>query len=409
MAKLLTKLSPGQLNQLAGKFGKLVDFYYWRGIPVARIWPWPCVGHSTPAMKKASQCFATVSKSKKLIHPILIEGYKLLAKNTHRTWADQYQATMMAYYKVYHETPPLALDVKNYIQGGLRTLEITLDKNIPMCVWPITALHLQKKLKQYRGEMLPCYFNSWTNTSEGPFIMHQEGGQPVYGEWIYPMNPHYRMYGVYGDPSPILEDAIASCIQNWITSEPFYEQDTYQIHDELYITNWNTPSEPLYFATLFIVQCEMFFNISSWYTEHPDTDPDFIQVQFPFIKLGDGGGDLTIEPNHIQKKITSSPLTFEIPFSQCDITEVNGSTLIHLTAGPSKQSDFIPPAQTLEQQNGYDTIYADEMAIRCGLQGSTPGQWKYTWQSEKYIGNIWLVGRCMGFYKVKPLFFIPPL
>lgn len=65
-----------------------IDYYYWKKIPVARIWPrWPA--RSPHPAEKANQIdFARLMKIISKLPPDIVESYKLMAQGTPYTWRD---------------------------------------------------------------------------------------------------------------------------------------------------------------------------------------------------------------------------------------------------------------------------------------------------------------------------------
>lgn len=72
-----------------------VDYYLWRGIPCARMWPrWP-KRDPHPDEKANQDAFAYVQSHLSLLPDYLIDQYKRMAVGTPWTWRDLLLSTYM--------------------------------------------------------------------------------------------------------------------------------------------------------------------------------------------------------------------------------------------------------------------------------------------------------------------------
>ena len=82
---VLTKLpSMAVVDSLKGS----LDFYYWKGIPVCRMWPhWP-KRTATPLEKRNQNAFGYATKMWKYLPPYIQDQYKDMAISTPVTGRD---------------------------------------------------------------------------------------------------------------------------------------------------------------------------------------------------------------------------------------------------------------------------------------------------------------------------------
>ncbi len=95
----MAKLSHGwERDRIMGFKGKL-DFYYWKGIPVVRKWPYTPRSHLTSSTRAQWPKFALVSTSYSAQSAQQIEALLAMSNYTQRTSRDVYIA--LNYAKVY--------------------------------------------------------------------------------------------------------------------------------------------------------------------------------------------------------------------------------------------------------------------------------------------------------------------
>jgi len=84
MAKLTALPSATLIDSMAG----VVDYYYWRGIPVARKWPRsPGRTRNDMVMFTSSQ-FLYINQEAHHMHPDVVAAYQELAQGTAFSWKD---------------------------------------------------------------------------------------------------------------------------------------------------------------------------------------------------------------------------------------------------------------------------------------------------------------------------------
>lgn len=65
-----------------------VDFYLWKGIPCARMWPhWPKRDPTDPE-RAAQQSFAYITKAAAQLPEYIVDQYRRMAVGTPWTWRD---------------------------------------------------------------------------------------------------------------------------------------------------------------------------------------------------------------------------------------------------------------------------------------------------------------------------------
>lgn len=86
----MAKLSgPWDKARIMGMKGKL-DFYYWKGIPVVRKWPYTPPSHITTATRAQNPKFALVSSSYRLQSATVIDALHGMSDGTQWTTRDEY-------------------------------------------------------------------------------------------------------------------------------------------------------------------------------------------------------------------------------------------------------------------------------------------------------------------------------
>lgn len=78
---------------------RVLDYYYWRGIPVCRRWP---VWHNkprSPAVQASAEAFRQSRRDLKAMTPIIRESYRRLNVGKKMAWVDMYTRAYMWNYK----------------------------------------------------------------------------------------------------------------------------------------------------------------------------------------------------------------------------------------------------------------------------------------------------------------------
>lgn len=66
----------------------VLDYYYWRGIPVCRTWPQKYTRQRTAAVQASSAIFGDYLHALTLLDPSLIPAWTTMVADTDWTWRD---------------------------------------------------------------------------------------------------------------------------------------------------------------------------------------------------------------------------------------------------------------------------------------------------------------------------------
>lgn len=83
--------APWDATRIKGMKGKL-DFYYWKGIPVVRKWPYTPVSHFSPASVAQRPKFGTVSHNFILQDPSVRDALNQMSQGSQASLRDVYIA-----------------------------------------------------------------------------------------------------------------------------------------------------------------------------------------------------------------------------------------------------------------------------------------------------------------------------
>ncbi|MBA7710745.1 hypothetical protein ES703_119691 [subsurface metagenome] len=72
---------------IAGFHG-VIDFFYWKGIPLCKKWPRPPTGPRAPSVAIRYEPFAYIMKVSKELPPYLRQNYEAMAQGTGLRWQD---------------------------------------------------------------------------------------------------------------------------------------------------------------------------------------------------------------------------------------------------------------------------------------------------------------------------------
>ena len=156
MTKLAASTTPDQLNQLAGMFKGALDFYYWKGIPVARSWPYFHGFCRNLLLAKNWQAFAEIQHQKKTLPPEIIAGFKEITKGCTITWADAYTIYAMNYFSEFKEPPPQILALVQEITNSIKKLVLTTSKDVDLYLVIPSKFTPSPKRKMFRGKLMIC-------------------------------------------------------------------------------------------------------------------------------------------------------------------------------------------------------------------------------------------------------------
>jgi hypothetical protein len=73
----------------------VIDYYEWKGVPVARAWPRYKAYPPTPGMVESQNVFSTVAKATGSISPAMQELWKSVPTTPGTTWVDLFRNNAM--------------------------------------------------------------------------------------------------------------------------------------------------------------------------------------------------------------------------------------------------------------------------------------------------------------------------
>jgi hypothetical protein len=73
----------------------VIDFYYWKGMPVARRWPRKSTQPRTAGEIASSELFAVAAVMTGALDPAIVDSWKAMPGMTQGvTWVDQFRASV---------------------------------------------------------------------------------------------------------------------------------------------------------------------------------------------------------------------------------------------------------------------------------------------------------------------------
>jgi len=96
--------------EMVRDFAGVVDFYYWKGIPVARLWPRITQIPPSSPMMAARLAFISSRADLKLIPGKLRLAWASVSFGKKQAWLDYYTSIYMRYFKIYRVYPPVVTD-----------------------------------------------------------------------------------------------------------------------------------------------------------------------------------------------------------------------------------------------------------------------------------------------------------
>jgi len=105
MAKV-KNISTQIIKSLAG----VVDFYYWKGIPVARSWPKRSSVSTSPNVLASRQAFIDSRIDLKQVTGVVRLAWAQSAHGVTEAWLDYYTHQYMRYWRDYGVSAPVVID-----------------------------------------------------------------------------------------------------------------------------------------------------------------------------------------------------------------------------------------------------------------------------------------------------------
>jgi hypothetical protein len=107
MAKVAS-VSATVVRNLAG----VIDFYYWKGIPICRKWPKRSRFAPTPAVIASRQAFTQSRADLRLVSGSVRTAWAKTAVGATQAWLDYYTSIYMRIWRDYRRYPALLTDVE---------------------------------------------------------------------------------------------------------------------------------------------------------------------------------------------------------------------------------------------------------------------------------------------------------
>jgi len=88
----------------------VVDFYYWRGIPCARLWPRKTTLPPSAAMLGARLAFIQSRKDLRAVSGATRAAWAASAVGVKQAWLDYYTSIYMRTWRDFHTFPPVVTE-----------------------------------------------------------------------------------------------------------------------------------------------------------------------------------------------------------------------------------------------------------------------------------------------------------
>ena len=109
---IIKHISQAMVSDLAG----VTDFYYWKGIPVARTWPRKSTLPPTAAMLGARNSFVQSRVDLRSVSGAAREAWALYSVGKKQAWLDYYTSVYMRFWKDYKQYPPVVTDFTFFLE-----------------------------------------------------------------------------------------------------------------------------------------------------------------------------------------------------------------------------------------------------------------------------------------------------
>jgi len=107
----------------------IIDFYYWKGIPVARKWPDWSNFKPSPRQAESMQAFAAIRSDMKKISPAVRDLWRAACVGRTNAWVDMFTFLWFQYWRQGISPAPVLLDVSKQVQGN--NLILSLQFSVP--------------------------------------------------------------------------------------------------------------------------------------------------------------------------------------------------------------------------------------------------------------------------------------
>jgi len=95
------------------RYKDVIDFYYWKGIPVARKWPDRSPKKPSAGQQASMAAFSEANASLKKLSTHLREYWASLAKGKSYSWPDEFRGKFMKYWSKTREYPAIMIDFED--------------------------------------------------------------------------------------------------------------------------------------------------------------------------------------------------------------------------------------------------------------------------------------------------------
>jgi len=307
-------------------FAGTIDFYYWRGIPVARKWPKKPTPPYTEKQAAAMQAMAQSRQDLKQLSGKVISAWRQQAQGLRAPWLDEYTKQYMLYWGMYHTLPHVLQDYSITEEGDNYKIEAEfLRGNSPHISYGDWRDEYSKETEEHRGvrEKCFCFHRPEDWRSALPIVVE---GDKVYGDGGGPNYREFRECLVMreGDPSEVLREAWEGCeSESW---NPEWATTAGSRVD------WGTMGGVPY-AWVDEYRVELGWDFSEWF-EGGYGEPSICGIDFNvFFENCPGGALFTWERADITEFVNEGWNTWTVPYSP-DVFQIEpelnwGTVILH--------------------------------------------------------------------------------
>jgi len=272
-------------REMIDKLSGVIDFYYWRGIPVARRWPRKTTIPPSAAMLASRAAFADSRRDLKFVSGKVRAAWAVSAVCARQAWLDYYTSIYMRTYKLYKravavlhdfyfDTSPARVCLtlkgqrldgqriclfekfpkplsKNFRKRGVYDMCKKMRYSKPVHCYPLISGGEILKILYYNSSYMDfcAYYDSRAgynfHTVEEAYL-DAVSNPPYYGDagsgWGIPVTSgHYAYYS----PAGFCQCHLSSISKNVITTDPFV--DPGWLHDDHvhFFLSFNIPEGPV--------------------------------------------------------------------------------------------------------------------------------------------------------------------
>jgi len=408
MTKLAASTTPDQLNQLAGMFKGALDFYYWKGIPVARSWPYFHGFCRNLLLKKNWLAFAEIQHQKKTLPPEIIAGFKEISKGCTITWADAYTIYAMNYFSEFHEPPPTILALDQEISNSIKKLVLTTSKDIDLFLVIPTKFTPSPKRKMFRGKLMICLHPRATY-DPSKIIKGKKSGTGITWCTPYEVEP-IEAWGRYGSGFSFnsMEEAWASAWEDYKSEPTFIIQAGSPMRFMVNATKHGIPPQVTYTADI-----ESYFRYDAmrkqtFQAEFPGQTPDKFKYTATVTFHGTEPVPLLVEETEEIVEVSDSEMNFEFSYDDSMEEGPYKPTAWHVHIRPPWEHPDPPFEITEPGEYGFSELSPPSTQFCAGIT-ATPTHPTFTWEFDPPLSKVALIGYKDKKGNFKPLYaYLPP-